>query len=443
MTIQLSDHFTYKKLLRFVFPSIIMMVFTSIYGVVDGFFVSNYVGKTAFAAINLAMPFIMMLGGIGFMVGTGGTALVAKELGMGNRDRARRYFTMMVWLTLILGALLTVVGILYIEPVSRFLGATDDMIDDCVLYGRIVIGFTASFMLQNTFQSFLIAAERPQLGLAVTVAAGVTNMVLDALFIAVFDWGLAGAAIATGIGQCVGGLIPLIYFLSPNKSVLRLTRTKLEWRPMLAACTNGSSELMSNISSSVVSMIYNFQLMKYLGEDGVSAYGVLMYVQFVFVAIFIGYSIGSAPIISYHYGADNRAELNNLLKKSLWLMGGGGVALSLAARLLAAPLAQLFVGYDPGLFDLTCHAFHYYAFAFLLAGFNIFVSSFFTALNNGAVSAAVSFLRTLVFQTGSVLLLPLILDVDGIWSATVAAEICAFLICLFFLLFKNKRYHYL
>lgn len=441
MTIQLSDHFTYKKLLRFVFPSIIMMVFTSIYGVVDGFFVSNYVGKTAFAAINLAMPFIMMLGGIGFMVGTGGTALVAKELGMGNRDR--RYFTMMVWLTLILGALLTVVGILYIEPVSRFLGATDDMIDDCVLYGRIVIGFTASFMLQNTFQSFLIAAERPQLGLAVTVAAGVTNMVLDALFIAVFDWGLAGAAIATGIGQCVGGLIPLIYFLSPNKSVLRLTRTKLEWRPMLAACTNGSSELMSNISSSVVSMIYNFQLMKYLGEDGVSAYGVLMYVQFVFVAIFIGYSIGSAPIISYHYGADNRAELNNLLKKSLWLMGGGGVALSLAARLLAAPLAQLFVGYDPGLFDLTCHAFHYYAFAFLLAGFNIFVSSFFTALNNGAVSAAVSFLRTLVFQTGSVLLLPLILDVDGIWSATVAAEICAFLICLFFLLFKNKRYHYL
>lgn len=443
MTIQLSDHFTYKKLLRFVFPSIIMMVFTSIYGVVDGFFVSNYVGKTAFAAINLAMPFIMVLGGIGFMVGTGGTALVAKELGMGNRDRARRYFTMMVWLTLILGAILTVVGILYIEPVSRFLGATDDMIDDCVLYGRIVIGFTASFMLQNTFQSFLIAAERPQLGLAVTVAAGVTNMVLDALFIAVFDWGLAGAAVATGIGQCVGGLIPLIYFLSPNKSVLRLTRTKLEWRPMLAACANGSSELMSNISSSVVSMIYNFQLMKYLGEDGVSAYGVLMYVQFVFVAIFIGYSIGSAPIISYHYGADNRAELNNLLKKSLWLMGGGGVALSLAARLLAAPLAQLFVGYDQGLFDLTCHAFHYYAFAFLLAGFNIFVSSFFTALNNGAVSAAVSFLRTLVFQTGSVLLLPLILDVDGIWSATVAAEICAFLICLFFLLFKNKRYHYL
>ena len=441
--IRLSDHFSYAKLLRFTLPSICMMVFTSIYGVVDGLFVSNFAGKTPFAAINLVMPFIMILGGMGFMIGTGGTALVSKLLGEGKKDEAHRTFSMMVLFTLLLGLVLSAVGFLTMRPVSYFLGATDAMIDDCVLYGRIVTGFTFAFMLQNVFQSFFIAAEKPRLGLIVTVAAGVTNMALDALFIAVFDWGVAGAAIATGLSQCVGGVLPLIYFLRPNDSLLRLRPTALRLRPILQACGNGSSELMSNISSSLVGMLYNFQLMRLIGEDGVSAYGVLMYVQFIFVAIFIGYSIGSAPVVSFHFGAQNHGELKSLLRKSVLLMSSGGVLLTVAARLLAALLAHLFVGYDAVLFDLTTHAFRLFSWSFLLAGFNIFTSGFFTALNNGAISAAISFLRTLVFQTASVLILPLLLGVDGIWWAITVAEIFAFLISLLFLFLKRNKYHYL
>ena len=441
--IQLSDHFTYQKLLRFVLPSIVMMVFTSIYGVVDGLFVSNFAGKTPFAAINLVMPFIMVLGGIGFMIGTGGTALVSKVLGEGEPEKAKRYFTMMILFTLLVGAVLAVFGVTMMEKVARFFGATDEMLHDCVLYGRIVISFTTAFMLQNVFQSFLIAAEKPKLGLIATVAAGVTNMALDALFIAGFHWGVAGAAIATGLSQCVGGLFPLIYFLRPNSSKLRLVRTKLELRPILNACGNGSSELMSNISSSIVSMIYNFQLLKYIGEDGISAYGVLMYVQFVFIAIDIGYSIGCAPIVGFHFGAQNHTELKNMLGKSVKLMCGAGVVMAVLAQVLAAPLARLFVGYDEVLYTLTCHAFRLFSFAFLFAGFNIFASSFFTALNNGLISAVISFLRTLVLQTSSVILLPLIFGVDGIWYAITAAEIFATTISVIFLFAKRKKYHYM
>ncbi len=443
MKIQLSDHFTYKKLLRFVLPSIVMMIFTSVYGVVDGLFVSNYTGKTSFAAINLIMPFVMVLGGVGFMIGTGGTALVSKVLGEGKRAQANRYFTMMVLLSLALGAALSLLGILFLRPVALFLGATPEMLPACLLYGRITIGFTGAFMLQNLFQSFFIAAEKPNLGLAATVAAGLTNMALDALFVAGFRWGVAGAAIATGLSECVGGLFPLLYFLRPNGSLLRLVKTGVEIRPVLRACVNGASELMSSISNSIVGMVYNFQLMRYIGEDGVSAYGVLMYVQFVFVAIFIGYAIGCAPVIGYHYGAQNHAELKNLLKKSSLLMAGAGVALTALALALAAPLAKLFVGYDPALYALTTHAFRLFSFAFLLAGFNIFASSFFTALNNGGVSAAISFLRTLLFQTSAVILLPLVLDIDGIWLAITVAEVFAFLISLIFLFAQRKKYRYM
>ena len=441
--IRLSDHFSYSKLLRFTLPSIVMMVFTSIYGVVDGLFVSNFVGKTAFASVNLVMPFVMILGGMGFMIGTGGTALVSKILGEGDPDTANRTFSMMVLFTLALGIVLSAGGIIFMRPVSRFLGATDAMMDDCVLYGRIITGFTFAFMLQNVFQSFFIAAEKPKLGLKVTVAAGLTNMVLDALFIAVFKWGVAGAAIATGLSQCVGGVLPLVYFLRPNSSLLRLSPTRLRLRPILAACGNGSSELMSNISSSVVSMLYNFQLMRLAGEDGVSAYGVLMYVQFIFISIYIGYSIGCAPVVSYHFGAQNHGELKNLLGKSVLLMGCTGVALTALAMALADPLSRLFVGYDAGLFALTSHAFRLFAWSFLLAGFNIYASGFFTALNNGGISAAISFLRTLVFQSASVLILPIFLDVDGIWWAITVAEVFAFLISVTFLLAKRGKYHYM
>ena len=424
-------------------PSIVMMIFTSIYGVVDGLFVSNFVGKTAFAAINLVMPFIMILGGVGFMIGTGGSALVAKTLGQQEPEDANRYFSMMIILTVLSGAVLTAIGLIFMRPISYLLGATDAMIDDCVRYGRTVLAFVIAFMLQNVFQSFLITAEKPRLGLLATVAAGVTNMALDALFIAGFKWGVVGAAVATGLSQCVGGVLPLIYFLRPNSSRLRLVKTRLELRPILKACGNGSSELMSNISGSLVSMLYNFQLLAYAGENGVAAYGVLMYVQFIFVAIFVGYAIGSAPIVGYHYGAENHAELRNMLTKSIRLMSAGGVLLTVLAIVLAAPLARIFVGYDAELFEMTRHAFCLFAFSFLMAGFNIFTSSFFTALNNGVISAAISFLRTLVFQTLCVLLLPALFGLDGIWWAMTVAEVFALGLSILFLATQRERYHYL
>lgn len=442
MRIQLSDHFTYKKLLRFVLPSIIMMVFTSIYGVVDGLCVSNFVGKTPFAAINLIMPFVMIFGGIGFMFGTGGSALVAKTLGEKQPEKANRYFTMMVWVTLIVGIIISIIGVVFMRPISILLGADEAMLEDCVIYGRIIIAFNTAFMLQNLFQSFLIAAEKPRLGLVATLAAGCTNMILDVLFVGVFRFGVAGAAIATGISQCVGGIIPLIYFIRPNDSLLHLTRARLEWRPILAASANGSSELVSNITASIVGMLYNFQLLEYAGQDGVAAYGVLMYVEFIFVAIFVGYSIGSAPIISYHYGAENHTELQNMLHKSLLLMLGGGILMLVAAQALAGPLAHLFVGYDKVLFDMTVHGFRIFSVFVLFVGFNIFASSFFTALNNGGVSAAISFLRTFVFKFSAVLLMPMLFDLDGIWWATVVAEVLAFIISAVFILCKRKKYQY-
>lgn len=440
--IQLSDHFTYARLFRFVLPSIVMMVFTSIYGVVDGLFVSNFAGKTAFASINLIMPFLIILGAMGFMLGTGGTALVSRVLGEGDKERANEYFSMITLFGILLGVILTVVGVLAMRPMAILLGATEAMVDDCVLYGRIVVCFLTSFMLQNMFQSFLIAAERPKFGLLITLAAGVTNMVLDALFVGVFRWGIAGAAIATGISQTVGGVVPLMYFLFSKSSPLRLRWTKFGAQPLLRSCANGSSELMSNISGSLIGMLYNAQLMRFLGEDGVATYGVLMYVQFIFVAIDIGYSIGCAPIISYHYGAQNHPELRNLLTKGLKVMGILGIVMTIAAISLSGTLANIFVGYDATLCELTRHAFHLFSFAFLLAGFNIFLSSFFTALNNGGVSAAISFLRTLVFQAASVILLPMALDVDGLWWAASAAEALAFVVSIGFLLALKGKYHY-
>ena len=441
-SIRLSDHFSYSKLLRFTLPSICMMVFTSIYGVVDGLFVSNFVGKTPFAAINLVMPFVMILGGMGFMIGTGGTALVSKLLGEGKDDDAQQTFSMMVLFTLLLGLVLSAVGIAAMPVVSRFLGATDAMMSDCVLYGRIVTGFTFAFMLQNVFQSFFIAAEKPRLGLLVTVAAGVTNMVLDALFIAVLRWGVAGAAIATGLSQCVGGVLPLLYFLRPNSSLLHLRPTALRLRPILQACGNGSSELMSNISSSLVSMLYNFQLLRLIGENGVSAYGVLMYVDFSFKAFFFGYSIAVTPVVGYHYGAQNHAELKSLLRKSLIITVLVSLVMTGASVTLAGPIADLFVGYDAALHDMTVNALRIYSVSFLVFGFNIFGSAFFTGLNDATDSALISFLRTLMFQVAAILLLPRWLDINGIWLAVTAAESLTLLVTVSLLAAKRRKYHY-
>lgn len=441
--IQLSDHFTYGKLLRFTLPPIVMMVFTSIYSVVDGFFISNFAGKTAFAALNLIWPFLMILGGMGFMIGTGGTALVSRYLGAGQKERARRYFSMLVEFTALLGLILTAIGLIFMEPIARFLGATEEMIPDCVLYGRIVIAFNVAFMFQNVFQSFLVAAEKPRLGLVATVSAGVTNMVLDALLVGVFRWGLAGAALATGLSQTVGAVIPMVFFLNrENGSALHFSFTPMEAHPLLQACGNGASELMSNISGSIAAMVYNFQLLKFLGEDGVSAYGVIMYVGFIFVAIFVGYSIGSAPIISFHFGAENREELKNMFRKSYLLMAVWGVAMALAAYLLAGPLAKLFVGYDRQLCELTVHAMRLHCLAFLFTGANIFTSSLFTALNDGTVSAAVSFARSMVLQIATVLLLPGLMGPDGLWLAALATDTCALVINICVLGGNRKKYGY-
>lgn len=442
MQIQLSEHFTYKKLLRFVLPSIVMMIFTSIYGVVDGLFVSNYVGKTAFAAVNLIMPFLMAISALGFMIGTGGSAIVAKTLGEGKKKQANEYFSMLVYLTLIGGIVLSALGILFSPLIARGLGADGALLTNCVLYARITLLSMPAFMLQNVFQSFFVTAEKPKLGLGVIVIAGVTNMVLDFLLVGVFQIGLAGAAFATVTSECIGGLFPILYFARKNSSLLKLGRTHFNGKIFLCACGNGSSELMTNLSSSIVNSLYNIQLMNLAGENGVAAFGTIMYVNFIFIAIFLGYSIGSAPLVSYHYGAGNHDELKNLFQKSLRLIGIWGLMLFILAQLIARPLAAIFVGYDADLFSMTQNSFRIYCIAYLINGFNIYGSSFFTALNNGLISAAISFLRTLVFQLAAVLLLPLLLGINGIWSAVAVAELLTLGLTVTFFVRKRKKYHY-
>lgn len=443
LAIKLSDHFTYSKLLRFTLSSIVMMIFTSIYSVVDGLFVSNFVGKTPFAAINLIFPLLMILGALGFVFGTGGTAIVSKTLGEGKQELANRYFSMLVYVAFIGGVILAVIGELLAPTAARLLGAEGEMLKNCVLYARIILMALPFFILQNVFQSFFVTAEKPHLGLMVTVAAGLTNMIFDALFIAVFRMGLAGAAFATALSQTVGGLFPLIYFgRKNNTSILRLTRTSFSGRVLLNTCINGSSELMSNISSSVVTMLYNFQLMRLAGENGVAAYGAIMYVGFIFAAIFFGYAIGSAPIVGFHYGAGNTDELKNLFRKSFSMMVIGGVVMLISSFLLASPLSQLFVGYDRELYEITVHGFKIFAFSYLITGVNVYGSAFFTALNNGLLSALISFLRTLVFQVLCIMTLPYIFDLDGVWYAVIAAELLSLIVTVSLLIANRKRYQY-
>ena len=443
MKIQLSEHFTYNKLLRFVFPSIVMMIFTSIYSVVDGLFVSNFVGKTALASINLILPFLMGLSALGFMIGTGGSAIVAKTLGEGDPKRANSYFSMLVYVTAIGGIILALLGMLLVPSVASFLGAEGELLSNCILYGRISFISMPAFMLQNVFQSFFVTAEKPKLGLAVIITAGVTNMILDLLFVGILGFGLAGAAIATVCGEMIGGLFPVFYFSRKNSSLLRLGKTQFNGRILLQTCVNGSSELMTNLSSSIVNSLYNIQLMKFAGENGVAAYAAIMYVNFIFIAIFLGYSIGSAPIISYHYGAGNHGELKNLYKKSLQLVGSWGILLFVLAQLLATPLAKLFVGYDSTLLAMTQTGFHIYSLVYIINGFNIFGSSFFTALSNGVVSAVISFLRTLVFQIGAVLILPIVFGgINGIWSSVTVAELLTLCITITFFVRQRRKYHY-
>lgn len=441
--IQLSDHFTYGRLLRFTLPSICMMIFTSIYSVVDGYFVSNLVGKTAFASVNLIIPFLMILGGVGAMLGVGGSALVAKTLGEGKEQKARQYFTMMMCLMLGTGVLFTAIGIAVLRPVAYLFGATDAMIGDIMTYGTICLLFNTALQAQYTFQSYLVVAEKPNFALKVVIAAGVSNMVLDYLFMAVFHMGIAGAALATGLSQLIAAVIPLVWFLSKrNHSALRFTRTRFEWMPILRACANGASEMMSSVSGAVTGILYNLQLMKYAGEDGVAAYGVVMYAAFIFLGVFNGYSQGSSPIMGYHYGAQNHREMKNVLKRSLLILGSSGVGLTALAILLAGPLSSIFVGYDAELLEMTTRAFQICAIPFLVMWFNMYISSFFTALNDGAVSAAISFLRSLVLPVVCIIVLPMYWQLDGVWYSLVASEVLGVAVSLGFLLGKRKKYQY-
>lgn len=442
MEIKLSDHFTYKRLFRFVLPSIVMMIFTSVYGVVDGLFVSNFAGKTEFAAVNLIMPFPMLLGAFGFMIGTGGSAIVSKTLGEGKKEKAKEYFSMLVYVTIVVGIVLSVLGIVFIRDIAGLMGATDELMEYCVDYGRLLLCALTPFMLQNVFQSFLVTAERPDLGLKITVAAGLTNVVLDFLMVGVLKWGVTGAALATGISQLVGGFVPLLYFGRENSSELRLVKAKMDRSVFVKTCLNGSSELMTNLSMSLVNMLYNLQLMNYAGENGVAAYGVIMYVNFIFISVFVGYAIGMAPIVGYNYGAGNHVELKNVYGKSVRFNVVAGMVMCLSAIAMAGMLARIFVGYDKELFEMTKVGFRIYSSSFVIMGMNIFGSAFFTALGDGLISALISFLRTLLFQVVAVWVLPVVLGLNGIWLAIVVAEACALLVTVMFLIKNGKRYHY-
>lgn len=440
--IKLSDHFSFRRLMRFTLPSILMMIFTSVYSIVDGFFVSNFVGKTPFAAVNFIMPLLMILGCVGFMFGTGGGALIAKTMGEGDRKKANEIFSMIVYAAAVCGIILAAAGIIFMRPIASLMGAKGALLENSIVYGRLILLALPFFILQYEFQCLFATAEKPKLGLFITVAAGVTNMVLDALFVAVFRMGLEGAAAATALSQFIGGIVPLIYFARKNSSYLKLVKFKFDGRALIKTCVNGSSELMSNISMSLVGMLFNIQLIKYAGENGVAAYGVLMYVSMVFQAIFIGYAVGVAPVVGYHYGACNYGELKNVRKKSMILIGVFSVLMFAAGQMLARPLSLIFVSYDADLLEMTVHAFNIFSFSFLMSGFAIFGSSFFTALNDGLISALISFFRTLIFQSAAVIIFPLIWGLDGIWMSVVMAEVMVVVVTAAFLIIKRKKYNY-
>ena len=440
MQIKLSDHFTYGRLLRFTFPAMVMMVFTSLYGVVDGLFVTNFAGKSALAAINFVYPVLMILATFGYMFGAGGSALVAKTLGEGKRKKANELFSLFVYLCALLGVVFAVLGFFLLRPLLLWLGAEGEMLEQAVLYGNVLLVSLSFWNLQYLFQIFFVTAEKPKLGLYVTLLAGITNMALDALFIAGFRWGLAGAAVATAISQIVGGGIPLIYFFCKNTSLLRLGKTHFDGNATWKATTNGLSELVSGVSGSLVGILYNTQLIRYAGEDGVAAYGIMMYVSMIFIGIFFGYANGSAPVIGYHYGAQNHGELKNLLKRGVILNVSAAAGMLLVSEVLSKPLAVIFAGYDAALYTMTLNGFRIYAVSFLFSGMAIMGPSFFTALNNGLVSAVIAFLRTVVFQVGCVLVLPIVWGIDGIWLSLVIAEALAALVAVAFLAGMRKHY---
>jgi len=418
-----------------------MMTFLSVYSVVDGLFVSNFVGSDAVAAINYIFPVFMVFGSIGFMLGAGGSALVSKTLGEGDKEKANEYFSMLVYVTAGIGVVIALAGQFAVPEIAKLFGAEGVIYDYCVLYGRVLLSAQPFFILQNIFQSFFVTAEKPRLGLIVTAVAGGINIILDAVFVAGFKWGLAGAAAATVAGQVFGGVFPLVYFLRRNNSLLKLGKTRIHFKELLKSCTNGSSEFLSNVSSAVVIILYNYQVSKLVGDDGVAAYGAIGYVMMIFFSIFMGYAVGCAPLIAFNFGAKNNEELRNLFKKSLIIMAVSGLLMTGLSEALASPIIMLF-GFDGELFEMTLRGFRIYSVAFMITGFSVFGSSLFTALNNGLVSAVISFLRTLVFQIAAVMVCPIFMGLDGVWSATCFAEVLALAVTVICIFICRKKYYY-
>lgn len=435
MEIKLSDRFTYPKLLRFTIPTMLMILCTSSYGIVDGVFISNFAGVTDFSAVNLMFPFIYGAATLGYMFGSGGNAVIAKLLGEKDDCGANRAFSMIVLSGLFLGVITAAVMYVLTPSFARSVGAAGALYESAVKYAKICFLFTPPFILQTMFLSFFIAAGKPKLSLYVNIVSGVINIFFDWLFIAEFNLGVEGAASATGLGQLSGAVIPLIYFIRKNSSLLKLTaKFKFNGKILGLTCANGSSEMVTNLSMSIVNTLYNAALIETAGEPGPAAYGVVLYLNFLFAAIFLGYSQGSAPIVSYDYGARNVSELQNITKKSLTLMLSLGVFCTAFAYFVSPPFARVFCAGNPELYELAVHGSQIFAFSYLLSGFNIWASAFFTALSNGLISALLSFLRLFVFQIGCILILPRIFGLSGIWASIAVAEVLAAVpaaVCLF------------
>ena len=440
--IHLSEHFTYSKLLMFTLPSIVMNVFLSLYIVVDGYFVANFTGKTEFAAVNLIMPVLNILGTIGYMFGVGGSALIAKTLGEKNHEQANRMFSLIVLVSSCLGILMTVSGFIFMGQITAMLGAEGKLLENSVLYGRIFILALPAWILAYEFQLFFVTAEKPGLGLVVTVCAGLCNILLDAIFIIVFKWGIVGAALASALSQIVGGVFPLMYFICKNNSLLKLVKPAWDGKALFRCITNGSSEFMAEAAASFVGIIYNVQLLKYVGEDGVVIYGMLMYVSLIFSAMFVGYSNGIGPVIGYHFGAQDHRELKNLRKRSLMIIGLSSVSMFVLSEILAHPFSAMFLQGTEKILPYAVHAFRIVSVAYLFTGMAIFGSAFFTALNNGQVSALISFMRNFVFELGAVILLPILFGIDGIWYSVVFAELMSAAAGGIFMVALRKKYQY-
>lgn len=426
MSHSINQDITPAGLLKFAAPSIVMMVFMSLYTIVDGIFVSRFLGSNALSSLNIVYPVISVAIALSTMLGTGGSAIISKYLGEGKNERAREALTQFVVLTLLLSFVLLILSEMFLTPISRLLGASDVLLADCRLYLGASMLFAPACMLQAVFQSFLVTAGRPGLGLLLMTGAGICNMILDYVLIVPCQMGIAGAALATGIGQCIPAVCGLCFFLFTRQD-LRFCRFTFSAKEILDACYNGSSEMVSQLSNAVITFLFNIVMMSLAGEHGVAAITILLYGQFLFNAVYLGFSIGISPVIGFQYGAGDRTKLRKIYRISFLSVAISSVVIVAAAICFSPTIVAIFTK-DQRTFELASVGFRLFAVNFLFSGINITSSGFFTALSNGKVSALISFSRTLVFIVISLLILPRILGITGAWIAIPVAEFLTLLI---------------